>query len=391
MNFIQLLANVCKDIWKIYVHFFRWNLGKILILCFSFFLAVLSFIPFFIIIIILWFIDSIPWGEILLSFATWTQIYELLSAFSTSPIMFIFEAFLVVLGIGIAIGVFNYKSVLLFRLSDALTEKTDYRWKDNFYLGLFKKYLQVFPRLFLILALPVGSFIVYFFCIVFLFWGFNPVAAMVQENPVNTVSILLLIGLIIWAGWFFYKIYRLAFSYIVLQDEKHRELTATEVIETGCWYTKGKIIFSIIAIVLLYGLFVTPLEQYGDYAAEKSAEMSQYSLYNNLAALPDEFDFASLNIGYDSKEDFINSIAYTNLFTQYGWYDIDALERQAQSLATQSRVVFIIHFLLFYGLFEVILLSIYKNRIHSHLHPIPEKKSFISQMKNKFFSQKKEL
>ena len=379
MQFIQILTSIFSNIFLAFKNFFHWTISRIIIVIFSFFLAVVSFLPFFLIVVILWYIDAINWGDTFVSFSQWTQFFWLLSAFSTSPFFFILEWLIVIVWIAFAIGVFWYKSVLVYRLLNSYIHWEKIRLKENLHIWFLKKYITVFPRIFFYLSLPVFGYIVYFFLIVLVFWGFENILYTIQKGAINSVSISLAIGFVIALLSFIYIYYRLIFSYIHLV--KNPDLSWKELIHHSRVSTRWLTIFSILWIVFVYGILTFPTGSFESYSKNSSDDMWKYLFYRSLESIPAWVSFESLGLtSYKNYEELELTPSFLDLDAKYRKYELEVLELKKIRLELTGNILSIVNFLIFFAMFELFIFSLYE-----FFHKKEEVKvSFFKKIKGKF-------
>jgi len=336
-QFFSLLQLIFSNIAFVFKNFFHWTFSRLIIVVFAFILALLSFLPFLIILLILWFIDAIPWGEVFIAFATGSLNFWLISAFSSAPVFFIIETLIAIIWIAFAIGVYHYKEILLYKLIASYKTEERLKLRENISIKYLKRYTQIFPKIFLLLSLPVLWYLVYII-VVFLLAGWaENILATVQGWAFNYISILLLIGFVISALSFFYIYYRFIFIYPILAlDEKEKN---SEIFQTSRDLTRGIRIFLILWVIVLYAIALQPTSFVQNSYSDKSYELSNYYQLRLLEQIP-------------KNESFLDD---------YGITDIDILSMQSKIWSYEFiwNIFYIFNFLVFYWIFEVVLFSIY--------------------------------
>lgn len=361
MNFFQQLKEIFKNFFSIFLlickSFFHWTLNRCIIAIFSFIIAIISFIPFFLVLVVLWFIDPISWGDLFVSFVEANLFLWFLSAFSEAPLFFIIEALITVLGIAFAIGVYSYQSVLIFRLLQGYQIGKPLKIRENFHLKSLKKYINIFPIIFAYLSLPVVSYVLFFFFIVMIFGGFENVLYVVQSSAINGVSLSLFVWFVVASIVFIYMYYRLIFSYVSLALDG--EQSVKEIIADSKTTSSWKNIFLIFVGVLIYGLCTVPTSSLQTNSATTSDEIGRYLFFRSLETLPSSVSFESIGLTYKNYAEIENEPDFILLDTKYSGVSLDELEIKKINADIISNVFTIIHFLIFFWMFELVIFTLY--------------------------------
>lgn len=362
-KFISLLKNIFSDISVVLRNFFHWTFARLIIIVLCFLLATLSFLPFFIILVILWLIDSIAWGDIFLSFVEGTNEPLLVTAFFTSPFMMIFEWTIMLIWVAFSLGVYNYKKVLLYRLIDSYCKKQKLPFKEVFTLHFLKAYIKLFPILLVIFLAPLLWFALYFAFIVFVFGGFSSVASIVEGSTINAVSVLLALWFVCTFFYAIYLYYKFIFVYPLLLKQDHKSLEARALLKKSYNLLQGKTLLQLFLVIIIYIIITQPLWLFSNYAEESSQNIRLHLYYQELATLPENFDFSIVSTEFTSKDDFINSVEYVALENIYGKYNVDQLSSRIMTLELSYRIIALVSFFLLYGMYEVVVMSFTRRKL----------------------------
>jgi hypothetical protein len=85
--------------------------------------------------------------------------------------------------------------------------------------------------------------------------------------------------------------------------------------------------------------------------------------YQELATLPENFDFSIVSTEFTSKDDFINSVEYVALENIYGKYNVDQLSSRIMTLELSYRIIALVSFFLLYGMYEVVVMSFTRRKL----------------------------
>lgn len=384
MSFFTLIQQVFFDIVCVFKNFFHWSWARIIIVIFSFCLASISFLPFWWVLLIFGFFDTIAWRDVFGSFANGTQVLSLLWAFSTSPIVFFLEVCIFILWVAFAIGVYHYKSILLIRLVSSYFSENRLKLRKVVTLQYLKKYICVFPIFILYLAIPLFIFIVFFGLLSFIFGGISNMFTIVSSNPINIISISLLL-LFLWSVLLFlYIYYRLIFVYPLILKDPSRSVT--EVFWQSRVLTRWVTILSIFWIIFLYGIVSSPSATYENIAQNEAQELGQYYSFRALEEIPKNESFSDYGIfQYENYDEVVLDPEFIRLDTKYNSLDLNQIETKKAYSEMQSNILFIINFLIFYGVFELIIYSLYV-----HLSSSSEMKTSMITKARNFIKRKKE-
>ena len=362
-NFFPLLKNIFSDIFLVLKNFFHWTFSRLIIIILCFLLAVVCFLPFFIVLVILWLIDSIAWGEIFLSFVSGTNNPLLVTAFFTSPFMMIFEWIIILIWVAFSLGVYNYKKVLLYRLINNYCKKEKLPFKKVFTLHFFKAYMKLFPMLLLIFLAPFLLFVIYFLFVIFIFWWFSSVYSIVSESTINPISIFLAIWFVVAFVYGIYLYYKFIFVYPLLLKQNQKKLDAWVLLKKSYNVIKWKTLLHIFLVIIIYIIITQPLWLFSNYAEDTSKDIRLHLYYRELSTLPENFDFSVVSTEYTTKDDFINSVDYLALENIYGQYSVDELSSRITGLESAFRIIAVVSFFLLYWMYEVVVMSFTRRKL----------------------------
>lgn len=267
---IQTIKNILADISVLYKNFFHWNISKVLILITSILLWILLSLPFFLILAVVVFFDPIEWKDIIYNYYTTQTIgLSLMTALSSHLVYILIEWFLFILAAGFFMFWASYKNITMTKLNlDYLySEPTAYFKNIYFDFGKIYKFLWVVSWIWLILLIPVLVFIISFFIILFSFWWIDKVSALVQEWYFNMFSVLTLTSFFINLLVFIYLAYRVTFSYILMLDEKNYPETQKAIfyVKESFKITSWLKIFSFFALIIVFTLVMLPIDYLWKY------------------------------------------------------------------------------------------------------------------------------
>lgn len=258
------------DLTLVFKNFIHWNISKILIHLSSIWLGILLSLPFFIIIVIIAYIDPINWNEVLYPITSWSMIWaSVYTSFFENIWFFITQILLFILAIWMIYFGFSYKIVLFSKLNLSYInwEKLDYKKNDYFNFKLIWAYFWVLWWAGLIIFIPVFIFLVLFWILVFSFWGISSVVNL-TSGWINSFTVLTLILFITTVLSFLYLSYKITFSFVNIVDkDRFPEIkkNTRAYIKDSFAISKWLKIFKFIWLLLILWIVMLPFSYIWDY------------------------------------------------------------------------------------------------------------------------------
>ncbi|MDD5770076.1 MAG: hypothetical protein PHE25_03845 [Candidatus Gracilibacteria bacterium] len=277
LNLILLFKSVFLDLILLYKNFIHWIISKVLIHIFGILLGVLLGLPFLIILILFIFFDPINWKDIVLNYiSSGTLGLNILSEFYNNIFILLFEGIITFFGILFFILGYSYKSISFYKLSlDYLKgEKTPYFKNIYFNFAIIFRYLRITFFVILILLIPIIIFIISFFILVFIFGGIDNIYILSNAGQGQTFSIVLGIIALICILIFVYLAYRISFTYIILIDGEvnNYEKKALFYIKESFKISNGFIkLLKFIFFLIVFTIIMIPFDYLGDYISQTNS------------------------------------------------------------------------------------------------------------------------
>ena len=354
-----LIKQVFSDILGMYKNFLHFNLSKILIYLATFALSLIFVFPILVIAIIVFF-----------SFWLWEWILGLEFLLSNPIVLVIwiilFILFLIVFSLG-----YSYKSILLFRLNLEYIDGKKLDYKKNYYFNFsfIYNYAKVFLLNLSILLVPIITYIVLFFILITIFWGYSEASSLVNEWPINTLSISFLILTILCLGLFIYLIYKTLFSYVLLVDEsKGKDFENAfyyirKSFSITRWFKKAGrfMVIFLLTIVIALPIYIPK----GIY-------------WDNLER---QWDYIGMEYGDNKRLAESTPYYFQALKLEYGNISLEELQKD---IDIDKKIIFllsILEFLFVVGLFNMMVVSFYIRELKTN-EKIWKGKSIVSWFKN---------
>ena len=391
---MTLLKNMFRalfwDIKLLFQNFFHWNFSKLIIWVFSFILALLSFLPFFVVLIILWVIDPIPWWSILLDGVNESVQLQALSAFSESPVFLVVELFISVIWIAFALGVFSYKSILFFELYESYNAWDRKSLWENISLYHFKKYLKAFPVFASILLVYILAFVLIILFIIFVSWGFLRAADIVASSTFNFVSVSSLAAFVSFFLLFCYTFYRLIFGFIFLTETDSSDNHVNQYFRLSYYKTRPAYVFWVFLVFMfLFWLIKYPVDIYRDVLNQKNQELEQYFVYtqtiNSVKDLPAEQQAQFLESVYGTTDQL------EFLVDRYQYLPAQELQNEFRRNDLVYITMTLFAFFCLYGVYEMILYSFYRHLLRPLEHTKKSRLRKIMNYVKKWWAKKRDL
>ncbi len=360
MHFIKLLRRVFSNIFIVFKNFFHWTASKIIIVVFCFFLAVVSFFPFLIPLVILGFIDPINWSEIFLSFNLGTpHAYSLYTAFASSPVFFMIEAIITIIWLIFAIGVYHFKSVLLYRVIESYRADERQSLKKTMSIKGLWIYIRAFLRIIWFLSLPFVLYLVLGGILFFLYWGAKNVLQVLEWDPwLNFPSLFLLTMAFVALLSFFYIYYRCIFIYPIIWEWKHTD--HKKIFQISFLLTSWKSIFFIVWCVIIYAIATQPTRYLENHYETSHAELWRYFQMRSYELIPKNESFQTYGITqFQNYDEVLLDPEFLALDAKYSQIQVSQAAWVQANYLFYMRLIFIINFLIFYGLYEVCIWTLY--------------------------------
>lgn len=260
----NLFKSILSDLLLVYKNFIHWNISKILITIFWFLLGILLSLPFFIILWLFIYFDSISWGQVLSDYiSSGTISMSLMAEVYNNVWLLIWEWIILLWGVLFFIFWYSFKSITITQLYLTYLDGEKLWYFKNFYFN-FKviwSYLKLLFFVILILLIPVIIFIIAFFILLYSFWWVENVFQLLYKWDPNLFSILLLSVAFICSLTFIYLAYRLSFSYIILMDTKNysEKSGISFYIKESFRITAGLKIFKFLYFMVLFSIAMIPI------------------------------------------------------------------------------------------------------------------------------------
>lgn len=362
-DILKLIKSICVDVLILFKNFLHWNISKVIISLVSIWLSFLFAFPSIIILFIMYF--SFDLNLYLKSFDV--TIYDLLWLLSNRPIVFIFFILFILFSIACALIGYSYRKVLFTKLNLSYIDNKNLPYLKNSYFDfkLIWKYFKVIALVWLVVSIPVLSFFILFFVLFFIFWWADGVSAMIQSSQFNLFSLIALLLLIICFAAFIYISYRLFFAVIMLVDKKHYEDDEKPTFYLKESFLRTKKIFmfmKFVSVMILLSIIVLPFASLQDHYAKSLKDIKVYKQYYSLGETEKGIIDKSENNYY------INKLKMT-----YSSLSSEELYSTEVIYFYLNYFLVIINFLIFFGLFEMVVISFYK-------HEIIKKKSILSNL-----------
>lgn len=337
-NFIIEFRHILEDVLFVYRHFLHWTLSRIIVSVWSIILGIILSLPFFLVAVILAWIDPIPWLLYFQENASDAQIA--LDHLANHPYWFMsIVFFLLVSGIFFLLAS-SYSLLLFARISYKYTQRKLLPYKKNLYFSRkhIATFLSLFSLNFLYLLAPalvwsVGAFVLYFLYHTELIWF-----------SLLSYSLLGLTLVFIFALW--YVSYRILFGYIILATHKDASLvhSARKYIQSSLKITQGKNILKFFFLLAIYALITFPF-QYIDTSISLKITSMQDAL-NYKSKLVENIDESEMSY-------------YRYLSEEYDEYSNQEIIDSIMMYSRLSVAYFVFYNLVFWGLFVMLLSSFY--------------------------------
>jgi hypothetical protein len=221
------INQILKDFSLIYKNFITWNVIKLMIFLASLLLVFISILPIFFLWYIVSLYDKINWFkiyELILNSESWINNSQVLNIFFENKIFSLIYIFLIVLFIWTIIISYNYSNFVLFKFYiKYIRGEKNFNLKENFFnFNYIKKYFLITINFVLYLFLPIIFFIAWYFIILFIFPDSEKSSRVFSNFLIQDEFSFWLVSLsFISIFYFFYLIYRLIFSYVILADDEN--------------------------------------------------------------------------------------------------------------------------------------------------------------------------
>jgi hypothetical protein len=324
----ELIKTILQDVIFLYKNFVHWNISKIFIWAFAWWLAIIISIPFFILFLIVLYYSNIG-----LSFLT-TPWILINFPFLVTTFLFYIASLLFWI---------SYYKVTLINLNLKYEDWEKIGYMKNIYFD-FEKILKYFKLLLWMLfyvVLPMIIFVVLFtlFYLMFLLMLKDP------QLVVNSTFSIISLFLLIISSWFtFYMMYRVSFSPILLcdDDEDHSaKFYVLKSVEITKWF---HIFAKFISVMVVFILPMLPFIYMWNSLEKERRDIYNYLEYNDK-----------------SKKNKISDWDYQNLYMTYSDKSEQELEDILNKNGKLNFLYYILSFLFMYWVIEMVRVSFYKN------------------------------
>ncbi len=337
----SLIVNVFWDIFYLYKNIIHFFISKILILLVTLLYIIVFFIPIFLVFgLIFNFLGFFDWGF--------------------NPYLFLGNPYYMIGGILFIVFLFiayiisySWSQILLNRLSFWYVNREKLPFSKNYYFDkkLFFIYFKVSLLLILIALIPFIIWWIGFLIIISFFWGISESLAVANSWIWNSLSISLLILTILSLILLIYLMYKTIFTYVILVDKylKWKEIKkAIYYVKKSFKFTKWvKRFFRFFVVSLIIWILISPIYFFEDYFSTKAANIKDYIYYS-----------AKIKNWEDLKE---YTIDYETLKLDYSDYDVEQLNFMVKKYSYLATLFYILEFVLIWGLYNLVLVSFYKN------------------------------
>lgn len=319
------------DIVYCYKQFFSWNLAKLSFLGVSIAYGLLAFLPFMIIMLILWWIDPINWIE---AFRTGSFLWMIQNGnqiFWSIGMLGIFA-----LGFGVLFLVTSYYVIFIIRMYHAYVQREKHSLRNSIKFSFkdFLSFLNISALNILVIFFPVVVWILLATLMSSIFGSLSWLA-------LYTMRFLQIVA-IIFVLFFAYKT---QFSYVIFALKKEKK-SAFKIIKKSWRRAKNKYFISFLLIAFLYFLVQAPFQSIDSRLENKIKENTLMYNYKN--------DFFT-----DLSE---NDRKYLEFVAQdYEGVGTEQMLKNIQSMYNLRILHFIIMYLVFGSLYILIVTSFYSH------------------------------
>jgi len=331
-EFFNTILYLFKDISFLYKNFFHWNISKLIIKIYSFFLWISFSFPFIVFLIIIAFIDPINWLDIISGLASdKTMWIKIIWTLLVHPFFVTFEIFIFVLFFISFIFWYSYSIFLETNLYNEYINKNKLGYLKNYYfnLSIIKQYTLILLRilwyLFLYFSILICWFILFYILI-------NNISNTFFYTLVLKIKDIFLFSFFIL---FFYILYRIIFSYIIYIDSK-KDKKASFYIKKSIKLTKPKkVLFKFVGGLFLLFLLILPFAFIKTNIDTNVKNIKLYLWYKYwVSKLIDENDLYKYNIlkatyentsDKDLKNELRRNYYYSILYTIFSFLVLDGL------------------------------------------------------------------
>lgn len=334
-----------------YKNFFHWNIMKILFFVYSLGIALLSALPFIIILFIYIFVSDIQWLNLLSAFSWGTIWIEEIANVSENIFSFIFGILLVIISGSFLYLWFSYSKIYLNTLSLEYIKwkKMPFFSKSYFCVKKVWKFFQLSFWKILILSIPFIIFIIFMIILMIIVWGEEQIKAIIASSTFNYFTILSLLSFLLCAGVFLYLYIRIYFANIIFAEVENDDKKALDYIKKSFSLTKSyKKIAWLMLVFLVLGLCAIPFNMIGKYIETSQKDLDNYQIYSS------ETD--------ENKEllKWENPYYYEELELSYSTLEASSLSRKILIYNMYMVLFNIFSLLVVYGLIEMVSVSFYK-------------------------------
>lgn len=256
---------IFSDVFFVYRHFLHWNISKVILSCYSFVLAIILALPFFILTLLLGMLDPLDWISI---FSDSNISHELLTqTLASHPYWLITMIFLVATTVLVFLMAGAYFSVLQSRLSEKYIERKLLAYKKNIRIN-FKEIQTFFGIVSWMSLYLLAPFIIWVGGVFYLYFMYHA-----EMLSFSFLSYSLLASTVVLMLALMYLSYRMCFSYITLAQEEDEIHKSRHYIKKSFYLSKGKNIWKFLFISLIYLLAISPIRISEDYLEQSSQAM----------------------------------------------------------------------------------------------------------------------
>ncbi len=349
---ISIFFKIFSNITLIYKNFIHWNISKILIWFGAFVTAFLySLIPLLL------------WGVFLFSsnldvFNLEANISQLLNPigwnFLAFDVFWIVGLLFLISGILILYIGMSYSRVLIARLYYSYLDRSRLLYKKNKYFSraYFTEYMKIIGSMFWVCLIYTVVTVIILWLLFggsYLVWWNNFVQSLWEEINFFAISSFVIVGIYVIAC--IYSIYRLSFAHFFLAEKKQ---SYRQALKRSFRATKSfTILAQFVVICIAFVIVLSPFSYISDTLDMRWEKIDIYWKFVQQVRWwkPEEIL---------SSEDFYR---YSLLQGEFSWYSWDQLTWKYKNIRILQIIYYIVHFLLIYWIFEMILVTFYRERI----------------------------
>ncbi len=342
---IKLIKSTFNLLFFTYRNIFHWIFSKILIVSSTFLMWILLSLPLLLIIILIIYLSPLT----LWNFLLWST--SILWEFLLNKWWFTLIGVLLLFNIFIFTTTLNYKRILLVKLNFKYIDKEKLKFTKNEYFNfnLLFKNIKINLIIFFCFLFITLIFTILFLILVLIFWGITNINNLMIIDSVNSFSIISLFLGILYFIVLLYFLYRVYFSFYILLENK--DLSPLQIIKKSFKKTrKNTKLFKFIWILLVFFILLLPVNYLWQSLKFNNKSLEYYISLKNKKILKQE---------KTNKE----NIDFIFLDKEYWKYNNKELVEKFDKNSILKTIYLVLHFLLIFGIFDLVLANFYKREI----------------------------